>query len=483
MASGKAASGRARVPPMVAADTTASPAATERKILRRETVLCGCNLASGAEVRDPRLMLDSLKISRFKTIREQELTFGRVNLFIGGNGSGKSNILEAIGLTSACLGRGLGDTDISTKGLRLTPPELMKSSFKNEELPKTLELAARFSGDVEYRAVLQSSERDPLLRFFSESSQWGADKIFGRSNRGARATGVPHADRLDPHRGIWDHIKATYEIPSFVNDTFSDFSRFLIYSPQTDFLRGRQSGKINTPPIGLHGEGLPEAVSGLLYSYNRARRRSKKSEVRDAELDILQSCVELMWSPGWASSFGVHKGDATLTSRDIADRSNETVYFVDKFMHSSRNRLSVYDSSEGTLFLLFMAIILSHPEAPKSFALDNVDSALNPALTRRLVEQISKVVKTTKTEELSLGAEQVFLTSHNPTSLDAFDLFDEDQRVFVVRRNEKGHTIAERLQPAPGMSKDQWEIAKAGRNLSQVWLDGDIPGALGGDKI
>ena len=424
-------------------------------------------------------MLERLKINRFKTIREEDLTFGRVNLLIGGNGSGKSNLLEAIGLASACLGRGLGDADITAKGLRLTPPELMKSSFKNEELPKTLELEAHLSDSIKYKAVLQSSERDPLLRFFSESSTKGREKIFGRSNRGARATGVPHADRLDPHRGIWDHIKATYEIPDDVNDAFTEFSRFLIYSPQTDFLRGRQSGKINTPPIGLHGEGLPEAVSGLLSEWRRFRRRNEKSKEQDVEWEILQSSIQLMWAPGWASSFGTHKGKASLTSRDIADRSSETVYFVDKFMHSSRNRLSVYDSSEGTLFLLFMAIILSHPEAPRTFALDNVDSALNPSLTRRLVEQIIHVTRLKKSNESKLGAEQVFITSHNPTSLDAFDLFDDDQRVFVIKRNQRGHTVAERLQPASQMSREQWEIAMAGRNLSQVWLEGDIPGALG----
>ena len=148
-------------------------------------------------------------------------------------------------------------------------------------------------------------------------------------------------------------------------------------------------------------------------------------------------------------------------------------------MHASRNQLSVYDSSEGTLFLLFVAIILSHPEAPKVFALDNVDNALNPKLTRKLVEQIIRVVSLTASTETSLGARQVFLTSHNPTALDAFDLFSEDQRVFVVRRNERGHTTVNRLEPRPGMTREEWQLAKNGRNLSQIWLDGEIPGAMG----
>ncbi|MGG7567871.1 AAA family ATPase [Rhodovulum sp. DZ06] len=423
-------------------------------------------------------MLQELKIERFKSVREETLSLGRVNLFIGGNGSGKSNLLEAIGLASACLGRGLGDSDIGAKGLRITPPELMKSSFKNEELPKTLKLQAQFSGDLSYSTSLQSRENDPLLRFFSESASVGRDKIFGRSNRGARATGVTHAERLESHRGLWDQIKATYDLPRIAADAFTEFARFAIFSPQTDFLRGRQSGRVDAPPVGLRGEGLPNAVASFLAEYNRLRLRNRRgSTPKTPEWEILNTCLQLVWLPGWANSFGTHRGEPHLTSRDLVDASRETVFFVDKYMHGKRNKLSVYDSSEGTLFLLFAAILLAHPDSPKVFALDNVDNALNPRLTRLLIEQIIRV--TEASANASLGAKQVFLTSHNPTALDAFDLFNDDQRVFVVSRNEKGHTQAARLSPPQGMTRQEWQVARGGRNLSQIWLDGDVPGALG----
>ncbi|MEQ1538497.1 MAG: AAA family ATPase [Sphingorhabdus sp.] len=425
-------------------------------------------------------MLEELKISRFKTVREAHLKLGRVNLFIGGNGAGKSNILEAIGLAAACLDRGLGDSDIGAKGLRITPPTLMKSSFKNEELPKTLELEAKFAGEVSYKAVLQSSGNDPLLRFFSESSKCDGRTVFGRSGAGARAVGLKHPDRLDRNRGIWDQIKTTYDIPNKVSDAFTEFARFAIYSPQTDFLRGRQSGRVDAPPIGLHGEGLAEAVSTFLTAWRFYRNPvNQQDEIGKLHWDIINSCTELVWLPGWASRFGTHRGATALTSRDIADRSAEFVYFVDKYMHTTRNRLSVYDSSEGTLFLLFAAIVLSHPQAPRIFALDNVDSGLNPKLTRALVEQIIKITDQTANNETSFGVRQVFLTSHNPTALDAFDIFDNNQRVFVVSRNMKGRTTAERLLPPEGKSKEEWQLAMNGRNLSQVWLDGEIPGAMG----
>ncbi|MFA6123642.1 MAG: AAA family ATPase [Sphingomonas sp.] len=425
-----------------------------------------------------RQMLKRLSITRFKSVRDQQLEFGRVNLFIGGNGTGKSSLLEAIGLTSACLGRGLGDSDISQKGLRLTPPELMKSSFKNESLPKTLELDACFSNGLDYKVVLQSNARDPLLSIFSESCYSQTHKIFGRSNRGASATGVSHATRLEKNRGIWDQIKATYEIAPEIDQEFSEFARYVIYTPQTDFLRGKQAGRVDVPPVGLHGEGLPQAVSTFLETY-AAHRRSTRGRTPTAAWNILDACVRLVWLPGWASTFGTHVAKPLLTSRDVVDRASETVYFLDRFMHGSRNRLSVYDSSEGSLFLLFAAIILSHPLSPKVFALDNVDNALNPKLTRKLVETIIEVCSRSQNQSSDVGAKQVFLTSHNPTALDAFDIFDDDQRVFVVRRNDKGHTVADRLTQPKGASREDWELMKAGRNLSQLWLDGDIPGALG----
>lgn len=423
-------------------------------------------------------MLENLKISRFKSVKDLSLNFGKVNLLIGGNGSGKSNILEAIGLLSACLGRGISDADIGAKGLRITPSELMKSSFKGEGFPSTFSLEARFSSNLNYSASLRSSELDPFLAFFAEKATFGQNRIFGRSNRGAQVLGQAFADRFDPHRGILDQVQATHELPPELRDEFSEFGRYVIFNPQTDFLRGIQGGPVQVPPVGLHGEGLPSAVSSFLKLWRQLEAAEKK-EIGSGgiEWQIIENCIKLVWLPGWASSFGSHRANPKLTSSEIGEARNEVVYFVDKFMHAKRNRLSVYDSSEGTLFLLFAAIILSHPFAPRVFALDNVDNALNPTLTRALVKKVIDIVKLSP--NANLGARQVFLTSHNPTALDAFDLFDEELRVFVVSRNEKGHTGAVRLEPTKGMSKQDWQLMMRGRNLSQVWLDGDIPGAMG----
>ena len=426
-------------------------------------------------------MITRLAIRRFKSIHKSSFKPGRVNLFIGGNGAGKSNVLEAIGVVSAALERGTSDDDLGRKGVRITPPELMKSAFKHRDLPRTLEITAALPDETTYRVNLSGSPEDTMLAFFSETCIHGGEKIFGRSPRGSRVLGESISGKLSRHRSIWDQVRNAFEFPPAVENALESLYKFAIYTPQTDFLRGVKSGRVHTPPIGLHGEGLPEAVRGLLRQLRRLERRKKISVTRKkhkTKYELTYRATRLAFLPQWASRVKVGKIEEYMASRDMPDRDRDMVYFIDKFMHGRRNTLSVYDSSEGTLFLLFAAVLLSHSESPGVFALDNVDSALNPAMTRALLEAVIEMTNTSCQENLDIGPRQVFLTSHNPSSLDAFDLFDEHQRIFVVERNEEGHTEITRLRPNRGMSREDWYEAANGRSLSQLWLDGWIRGAL-----
>jgi AAA15 family ATPase/GTPase len=54
-------------------------------------------------------MINLIKIKNYKSVADLELDLGRVNIFIGANGSGKSNILEGIGLGAAAMEDKLDD--------------------------------------------------------------------------------------------------------------------------------------------------------------------------------------------------------------------------------------------------------------------------------------------------------------------------------------------------------------------------------------
>ena len=74
-------------------------------------------------------MLTKFKVENFKSINSLELELGRVNVFIGENGSGKSNVLEAVALASAALQDRLDHEFLAPRGIRVTAPELMRSGF------------------------------------------------------------------------------------------------------------------------------------------------------------------------------------------------------------------------------------------------------------------------------------------------------------------------------------------------------------------
>ncbi len=425
-------------------------------------------------------MLKGINIRRFKSVHDARVEFGRINLFIGGNGSGKSNLLEAIGVLAAALSRGISDDDLARKGVRLTPPALMKSAFKGGKIPATLRLEADFDSALSYAMELTATDASPSLSFFTENARHGTKRLFGRSGAGSTVFGQRLKREPEGGRGLWDQTRLSYEYDDGAARQFDALGRYAIYAPQTEFLRESRTGTVSDPPIGLHGEGLAQAVAGLLQ-----QRRALKDKGISKGWDQVNDAFSLVKLPNWVQGVRVGPINSSLRSRGIAPTEGNIVYFLDSFMHEKRRTLSAYDSSEGTLFLLFIGVLLGHAQAPKIFALDNVDSALNPKLTRQLIERMVTMIKRKQEHGLATGPDQIFMTSHNPTALDAFDLFDPDQRVFVAARDGKGRTTVDRLKPRDGMTREEWRSATKGRNLSQMWIDGDIKGALGvsGDTL
>ncbi len=424
-------------------------------------------------------MLERLKIGGFRSIHSAELRFGRVNLFIGGNGVGKSNILEAIGVLSSALGRGTTSDDLQLKGVRLSPPPLFKSNFKNTKPRKSLDLYATFSGGIVYGSRLMADESRSSLYFQNETLEVNKKKVLTRDGSSARIVPDFRRDHLteqkfkvDLTKSLWEKLGVFAEIPDEFRRELNIITRFAIYSPQAAFLRGTEVENRPLEPLGLKGGGLPRAAYQLL-----AQRADEG--ISSTTREFIGQALELLLVPGWAESVEVRSADPVVVSREVKTR-DAAVYFIDRFMRRGRESLSAYDASEGTLFLLFIAVLLAHEEAPRVFALDNVDNALNPRMTRELVETIVNTTCDERFRQADFGPEQVFLTSHNPTALDAFDLFDDDQRVFVVFRDEKtGMTKLERLQPPDGISREEWIRMKGGKNLSELWVADMIRGALG----
>lgn len=105
-------------------------------------------------------------------------------------------------------------------------------------------------------------------------------------------------------------------------------------------------------------------------------------------------------------------------------------HFIDKpFTQQTVNK--------GFLAVLFYIALIVSDDTPKIFAIDNIDTSLNPKLCTKIIKELIRLAK--KYDK------QVFVTTHNPAILDGIDLGDDEQRLFVVSRNKTGYTRFKRI--------------------------------------
>ena len=72
------------------------------------------------------MLLKEISLGNFKCLYQVSFEPGKVNVFIGANGSGKSTILEGIGLLSAAMTDRFDAASLQRKGIRLSVPTLYK---------------------------------------------------------------------------------------------------------------------------------------------------------------------------------------------------------------------------------------------------------------------------------------------------------------------------------------------------------------------
>lgn len=420
-------------------------------------------------------MIQNIEIKNFRSIVDANVSLGRVNLFIGPNGSGKSNLLEAIGILSAALGRSIEPDDLDRKGVRLSLPRMFKASFKNRNLPKTFQIKAT-ARDTRYDLSVVAGDSSSSLKFRHEAIYDGDRKRVGRGPRGVRIHPKP-SEKIGPlfheleEKGFFEDTRGMFDVSRRMPGLFSENARseldalgsYAIYTPQTSILRGVATDSRVVEPLGLTGGNLPNAIASLLTYIRKCNKK---------EQDRIERCLEMVWKMGWPEAFSVGKPQSDIVPSQVPTLP-KVLYIKDEYMHTRRNWLSAFDASEGVLYVTFVAALLAHPEAPQMFSLDNVDGTLNPALVKYLVEEAANLV----TERQ--GHQQIFMTSHNPTALDALDLFNEDHRVYAVYRdNDTGQTKFKRIKPPDGMTRAEFDELRGGRNTSAMWLEGMIPEAL-----
>ena len=393
-------------------------------------------------------MLTQIIVRGFKSLQDTRIEeMGLVNVFIGANGSGKTNLLEAIGLLSAAASGQVDDQALLRRGVRPGTPSLYRSSLKKIEFPEKISIRTTWSSKehtAEYQIEMDKPtdvREQPWL--YKEKFQFnGEDQGLVPRNRGQRVI-FPSGEKSYPTR--WGLT------PKIFDELFSVLSDYAIFAPNTRILRGVTSDITQRRPVGLAGGQLPEAVNELLD----AERRMFGA----LELDELFELLD------WVDEI-----DVVPPSREIVSPSVPTVRniirFTDCWMREDRNQLSAYDASEGALYVLFALVLALHPQSPRLFAIENPDQAMHPRLARATTRLFCQQMLRTCPER------QALLTTHNPLVLDGLNLQDDRIRLFAVERDSQGATRVYRVQ----ISEEVMQATQDGLSLSNLWVMGRLGG-------
>jgi len=399
-------------------------------------------------------MINKISISNFKSIYKQDIELGRINVFIGENGSGKSNILEAIAMLSASKNHDLEPIGLINKGIRVAKPSLTFNSFVGNKPKKEIKIDVFLNSD-KIESIIQCDDPEDIFATWTDS---GTSYVSGFLQKKVNTLFVEEIfknferdfDKIDFKKDdfitYWQNSVNTSMSETNMSSQISNEIRldsllnFLIFNINTNALRGI-SNESKILPLGINGEGLDI----LLSTFN------------DEQLEQLRELNFI----SWLQDIHFDAGDSLKYKGYKVGRSTSDLYFTDKFMQKKNNIFSAENANEGALHILFYLALFISERTPSFFAIDNIETALNPLLCRQVIKSITELSKK--------NDKQVLITTHNPAVIDGLNLHDDEQRLFVVKRTDEGHTKVERIKMKPNADDQKYK-------LSELWMRGYLGG-------
>ncbi|WP_206956070.1 AAA family ATPase [Trinickia acidisoli] len=359
-----------------------------------------------------------------------------LNVIIGANGSGKSNLIESLELLRATpkdlltpVRDGGGVRDWLWKGAAKPPIAKIDAVIDNPKGPVPLryvlsftEVGQRFE-IVDERVENETPDRGhpkPYLYYKFEHGH-GVLNVKGKERR------LQHED-IDPVSSILAQRKDPDQYPelTYLGTTFGKMRLYREWS------FGRYTVPRLPQKADLPNERLEPDASNLGLVLNRLRR---EPAVKKRLLEALQALYE-----------GIDDFDVQIEGGT-----------VQVFFHEGRYTIPATRLSDGTLRYLCLLAVLCHPSPGPLVCIEEPELGLHPDVLPALAGLLKEASERT----------QLIVTTHSDVLVDA--LTDTPEAVLVAGRSEQGTT----LQRLDGEKLKPW-LAKY--RLGQLWTRGEIGG-------
>lgn len=385
-------------------------------------------------------MITHIEIENYKSLHQLSLDVGRFNVLIGENGSGKSNILEALTLAAAAEADKLDNEFLSSRGIRVTDSHFMRSAFEEASRSEPIKIGIQDNAQAIPKRYQLTTDNKPYAKWIKLSESLDTEiglsfeelePLLKKIRRQLKQASNSENSELSD-----DDLNSIFKnaLMNAKNIKLEDLQNFVIYSPENTALRNfYKEGQIE--PLGINGEGLLKLLKTIRESAALDRPQEKSEEsffsflkaknkagMAVSQIDEIQSTLRLF---DWYEDLEI--------PQDLSE-SEDKVKITDRYLRHTFDQRS---TNEGFLFVLFYIALIVSDDTPKIFAIDNIDASLNPKLCAKIIKELTRLAK--KYDK------QVFVTTHNPAILDGIDLADDEQRLLVVSRNKLGHTRCKRI--------------------------------------
>ena len=344
-----------------------------------------------------------LEIEGFRSLKKAIWTPRDLNVVIGPNASGKSNLLQLLELIAVSARRGLGKYvqreggmvslawDGTSQDIRIrikTSPLDPDLSVERGALTYLLAMA-RLGGTSAYRIEHELLGNYRLVETGEEDEPF---KLIERDPR---------------HAVIFDEQQKSLTAP----DESIDEEETLLSIAAGPFMANRWILRYQEQ---LSSWSVYQGLDTGPDSSIRQPAVTRRESVIAPDGENLISVLHTLYSGDMAFK---HNIDDAMTA--AFGEEYEGLYFPPAADQSSQMRIGwkglekgqpAPNLSDGTLWFLFLMAIMANPEAPSLIAIDEPETGLHPSMMSIIAEYAVE----------ASGRTQVVLTTHSPDFLDAF---------------------------------------------------------------
>jgi predicted ATPase len=331
--------------------------------------------------------LEKLTIKNFKSIREQTLALGRLNVFIGGNGAGKSNLIEVFRFLREIVNQNLAGY-VGVKGgadtlLYFGRKETPEMSFRLEFGPSDTVIA--------YQLILRGTEDDSLLI----KSENVSDYRLGKNDSVVPSPPISSFSKES-------NLKA--DVSEYSERAFKDLKNYRVYHFHDTSENATVKGVVD-----LHDNRFlrPQAenLAAFLY-WMQQKKPDHFGNVQDTVRQIAPFFDEFRLAPS---------------------KLNENKIRLEWKEKGSDAYFNASSLSDGTLRFVCLTTLLLQPELPAMVLLDEPELGLHPAAITLLAEMLSSAA--TRTQIIVATQSVTLVNQFEPESVWTVDR-EDNQSVF-----------------------------------------------------